>query len=102
MQEGGLDAVQEGGLVGAAEHECQCACCGADDTAGHGGVDEGTRGIVEDRSRDLAGGGRINGRVIDEKAVYSGLRAGKGRGEDGGEDGLDMCWGGEGEVDGCL
>lgn len=41
--EGGLGAGNQG--RGAAEHEGEGASCGADDAAGHGGVDEGGGGV---------------------------------------------------------
>lgn len=99
VEDGGY-ALQEGRVGGAAEHECQGSCCGADDAAGHGGVDEGAGGGGGDGVRDVEGGLGIDGGVVDEEAGRGGC--GEGGGEDGVEDGGDVCGGWEGEVDGCL
>jgi len=49
---------------------------------------------------DAEGGCGVDGGVVNEEA--GGCGGGKGRGEDGVENGGDVCGGRKGEMDGCL
>ena len=90
------------GVGGGAEHEGEGSCAGADDTARHGCVDKAAlRGGVY-RIGDFAGGGRVDGGTIDEKAFVGVGIGGKARVEDVAVYGFDMGGFGEGGDDDFL
>ena len=54
-----------------AEHEGEGSCAGADDAAGHGGVEKcaGCVGFGVDEGSDGAGCRRVDGGAVDEEAL---------------------------------
>lgn len=95
-KEDGLDAGDEFGW--GAEHECEGSGGGADDAAGHGGVDEVAAAAGKgggDDARDGAGGGGVDSRAVDEEARLGAGREGTVVLEEGVVRGLDVLWFGE-------